>query len=178
MRHMKSGRKFGRDPSARKAMFRSLVGNLFLHERIETTEAKAKELRRIADRLITKATRLGGDLTKDVSKMRGAKKQTAVAKRVHAQRLVAEFLPRKLDRTLPGGETESVDMVNKLFTKIAPRYIERVLADKGGGYTRIIKIGPRRGDNAPMVYIELVGYEPPTAKAPEEEPEEVAEAAE
>src|SRR6187551_1914798 len=67
MRHQKSGRKFGRNTSHRKAMFRNLAANLVLHERIETTDAKAKELRRIAERLITKALRLGDDLTADVA---------------------------------------------------------------------------------------------------------------
>ena len=69
MRHLKAGRKFGRNTSHRRAMFRNLAANLVLHERIETTDAKAKELRRIAERLITKATRLGEDLSKDTAKL-------------------------------------------------------------------------------------------------------------
>jgi large subunit ribosomal protein L17 len=156
MRHLKAGRKFGRNTSHRRAMFRNLAANLVLHERIETTDAKAKELRRIAERLITRATRLGEDLTADASKLGDAERQTLLARRMHAQRLVARFLPRFVTKTLEGGEFEEVDLLYKLFHTIAPRYMERVKAGKGGGYTRIVKLGPRRGDNAPMSIIEFV----------------------
>ena len=94
MRHLKAGRKFGRNTSHRRAMFRNLAANLVLHERIETPDAKAKELRRIAERLITRATRLGDDLTKDTASLSDAERQQVLARRVHAQRLVARFLPR------------------------------------------------------------------------------------
>jgi large subunit ribosomal protein L17 len=156
MRHQKAGRKFGRDTSHRRAMFRNLAANLVLHERIETTDAKAKELRRIAERLITKATRLGDDLTKDTSTLGDAERQQVLARRVHAQRLVARFLPRFVAKQDESGELVEVDLVYKLFHEVAPRYMERVKAGKGGGYTRIIKVGPRRGDNAPMSLIEFV----------------------
>jgi large subunit ribosomal protein L17 len=158
MRHRKAGRKLGRNTPHRRATFRNLAGNLFLHERIETTEAKAKELRRIAERLITKAARLGGDLTKDTGKIK-KDRERIVASRVHAQRTVAEFLPKRLARTLPDGTIEEVDLVHKLFHEIAPRYLPRIKKGKGGGYTRIIKTARRRGDNAPMAIIELVGNE-------------------
>ncbi|PZE19111.1 50S ribosomal protein L17 [Paenibacillus xerothermodurans] len=114
--------KLGRDSSARKALFRDLVTDLFIHERIQTTEAKAKELRSIAEKLITLAKR--GDL--------------------HARRQVAAFVRRE-------AANESQDAIQKLFSDLAPRYAERQ-----GGYTRILKLGPRRGDAAPMVYLELV----------------------
>jgi large subunit ribosomal protein L17 len=114
--------KLGRDSSGRKALFRDLVTDLFIHERIQTTEAKAKELRSIADKLITLAKR--GDL--------------------HARRQVASFVRRE-----EAGDGK--DAIQKLFADLAPRYAERP-----GGYTRILKLGPRRGDSAPMVYIELV----------------------
>jgi large subunit ribosomal protein L17 len=156
MRHQKAGRKFGRNTSHRRAMFRNLVGNLFLHERIETTDAKAKELRRVAERLITKATRLGDELTVDLGKLGEQERERASARRMHAQRLVAEFLPRHVSRTLKDGTVEEIDLVYKLFHEIAPRYMERVNAGKGGGYTRIVKKIARRGDNAPMSLIELV----------------------
>jgi large subunit ribosomal protein L17 len=156
MRHQKAGRKFGRDTSHRRAMFRNLAANLVLHERIETTDAKAKELRRIAERLITKATRLGDDLTKDTSSLAEGERQQVLARRVHAQRLVARFLPRFVAKQDENGELVEVDLVYKLFHEVAPRYMERVKAGKGGGYTRIIKIGSRRGDNAPMSLIEFV----------------------
>ncbi len=119
---MANYQKLSRDSSSRKALFRDLVTDLFLYERIQTTEAKAKELRSIAEKLITTAKR--GDL--------------------HARRQVASFVRRE---TLNGEQ----DAIQKLFSELAPRYAERP-----GGYTRILKLGPRRGDAAPMVYLELV----------------------
>lgn len=138
-------------------MFRNLAANLVLHERIETTDAKAKEIRRIVERLITRATRLGDDLTADIGKLEGGEGQKVLARRVHAQRLVASFLPRHGTKTLSDGTTEEVDLVYKLFHDIAPRYMERVKQNKGGGYTRIVKLNARRGDNSPMAMIELLG---------------------
>ncbi len=114
--------KLGRDSSARKALFRDLVTDLFIYERIETTEAKAKEIRSIAEKLITLAKR--GDL--------------------HARRQVAAFVRREV-------ANNEQDAIQKLFSDIAARYTERA-----GGYTRILKLGNRRGDGAPMVYLELV----------------------
>ena len=156
MRHQVSGRKYGRNTPHRRAMFRNLAGNLVLHGRIETTDAKAKELRRVAERLITRALRLGDDLTVDVAKLKDAERTRVLARRLHAQRGVAGFLPRQLAKSLPGGEIEEVDLIYKLFNEIAPKYLERVKAGKGGGYTRIIKKINRRGDNAPVSIIELV----------------------
>jgi large subunit ribosomal protein L17 len=156
MRHQKAGRKYGRNTPHRRAMFRNLAGNLVLHERIETTDAKAKELRRIAERLITRALRLGDDLTVDVAKLKEADRDRVLARRLHAQRGVATFLPRRMARTLKDGTIEEIDLVYKLFAEIAPKYSERVKAGKGGGYTRIIKKENRRGDNAPVSIIELV----------------------
>jgi large subunit ribosomal protein L17 len=156
MRHLKAGRKFGRNTSHRRAMFRNLAANLVLHGRIETTDAKAKELRRIAERLVTKATRLGDDLEKDTSTLVDPERQLVVSRRVHAQRLVGRFLPRNVSKQGPDGELEEIDLIYKLFHEIAPRYMERVKAGKGGGYTRIIKVGNRRGDNAPISIIEFV----------------------
>src|SRR5690606_25075974 len=141
MHHRKAGRKFGRNTSHRRAMFRNLAGNLVLHERIQTTDAKAKELRRIAERLLTRAIRLGDDLTVDVGTVSDdGERQALLARRAHAARLVASFLPRRLERTLPDGSTEEVDLVHKLFHDLAPRYVERAKAGRGGGYTRITKI--------------------------------------
>ena len=137
-------------------MFRNLAANLVLHGRIETTDAKAKELRRVVERLITKATRLGEDLSKDTSTLADAERQQVVARRVHAQRLVGKFLPRLVAKQDENGELEEIDLIYKLFHEIAPKYMERVAAGKGGGYTRIIKLGNRRGDNAPISIIEFV----------------------
>src|SRR5690606_29887437 len=177
MRHRKSGRKFGRNTSHRRAMFRNLAGNLVLHERIETTDAKAKELRRVAERLVTRALRLGDDLTVDLNAIKDeAERRDAEARRTHAQRQVAAFLPKRLSRTLPDGSIEDVDIVQKLFRDIAPRYLDRVKANQGGGYTRILKLGPRRGDNAPMSLIEFVGFEPAAAPVAASSEETAAEA--
>lgn len=116
--------KVGRRSSARKALFRDLVTDLFINERIETTETKAKEIRSIAEKMITLAKR--GDL--------------------HARRQAAAFVRNEVANVESGQNA-----VQKLFDDIAPRYAER-----NGGYTRILKLGPRRGDGAPMVYLELV----------------------
>ncbi|MFN7253289.1 MAG: 50S ribosomal protein L17 [Anaerobacillus sp.] len=116
--------KLGRDSSARKALFRDLTTDLIINERIETTEAKAKELRSIVEKMITLGKR--GDL--------------------HARRQVASFVRREV-----ADQESGQDAIQKLFADIAPRYEERQ-----GGYTRILKLGPRRGDGAPMVIIELV----------------------
>jgi large subunit ribosomal protein L17 len=159
MRHQVSGRKYGRNSPHRRAMFRNLAGNLVLHGKIETTDAKAKELRRVAERLITRALRLGDDLTVDVAKLKEADRGRVLARRLHAQRGVAGFLPRYLAKTVNKEgtvEVEEVDLIFKLFNEIAPKYVERVKAGKGGGYTRITKKTNRRGDNAPISIIELI----------------------
>ena len=110
------GRRFGGSGTHEKAMLANLVASLFAAEGIVTTEAKAKALRPVAEKVITKAKKGG----------------------LHRQRQVVSFLGDK-------------DMTHKLFEEIAPRYTER-----NGGYTRILKLGPRHGDNAPMARIELV----------------------
>jgi large subunit ribosomal protein L17 len=148
MRHKNSGRKFDRNTSHRLAMFKNLTANLVLHERIETTEAKAKELRRTAEKLITKAKRLGKVAYTPQAELTDAQK----ADRLAASRAVASYIPRFGTRTEKGGELKTVDLVEKLFLDLAKRFDGRP-----GGYTRIIKIGPRRGDNAPMALIEFVG---------------------
>lgn len=119
MRHKISARKLGRTSSHRDAMFRNMVTSLFEHERIVTTKEKAKELRPIAEKMITLAKR--GDL--------------------HARRQALSYIRSK-------------DVVEKLFTEIQEQF-----ADRKGGYTRILQTGVRKGDNASMAIIELVGYE-------------------
>ncbi len=153
MRHQKSGRKFDRNASSRRAMFRALAANLVLHERVETTEAKAKELRRIAEKLVTKAARLGKTAYTEQKKLKPAEK----ARRLAATRLVGSFIGRFGTRTLPGGELQKVDLVEKLFVDLAKRFEGRA-----GGYTRIIKLGPRRGDGAQMSLIEWVVRQDPS----------------
>ncbi|MEB2321713.1 MAG: 50S ribosomal protein L17 [Sorangiineae bacterium] len=144
MRHRKAGRQFGRNTSHRRAMLRALTSNLIAHERIETTEAKAKELRRVTERLITKAIRLGATAFTPGEQLSVAEN----ARRLAAQRQVGRFLRRFA--VLADGEAP-VDLIEKVFTDLAKRY-----QDRPGGYTRIIKLGNRRGDNAPMSIIEFV----------------------
>ena len=112
----RKGKRFGGDAAHQKAMFGNLVASLIAAEGIVTTESKAKAVRPIAEKMITKA-RKGG---------------------VHNHRQVVAFLRDK-------------EMASKLFDEIGPRY-----ADRPGGYTRILKLGPRQGDKAPMARIELV----------------------
>jgi len=148
MRHKKAGRQFGRDTSSRRAMFRNLAANLITHERIETTDAKAKELRRVAERLISKAKRIGPAAYTPQSGLSPADK----AKRLHVSRLVGAFIPR-WGVTSDGTK---IDIVEKVLISLSKRFEARA-----GGYTRITKIGPRRGDNAPMSIIEFVDATPP-----------------
>ena len=116
MRHRKSGRKLNRTSSHRKALMRNMVTSLLDHERIETTDAKAKELRGLADRMITLGKR--GDL--------------------HARRQALSVIRSK-------------EVTAKLFDELAERF-----RDRPGGYTRVIKVGNRVGDAAPVSIIELV----------------------
>ena len=138
-------------------MFRNLAANLVLHERIETTDEKAKELRRVVERLITKAARLGAVAHTPNADQKPADR----ARRLHAQRVVGTFLPRFGTRIVEG-EAKKVDLVEKVFLDLAKRFHGRP-----GGYTRIVKLGLRRGDGASMSIIEFVGE---TKGAKEEAP--------
>ena len=130
-------------------MFRNLAANLILNERIETTDAKAKELRRVAERLITKARRLGEIAYTPQEKLSELQK----GKRLAVKRLLSAYLPRWGTKVEKGGETKKVDLVEKVLLDLAKRFSTRA-----GGYTRIIKLGPRRGDNAPLAFIEFVDF--------------------
>jgi large subunit ribosomal protein L17 len=157
MRHRKAGRQFSRNTSHRRAMLRALTANLVAHERIETTDAKAKELRRVAERMITRAIRLGAVAYTPHDKLSVADR----ARRQAAQRQMARFL-RRFATVSDNGESRKVDLVEKVFVDLARRY-----RDRPGGYTRIIKLGRRRGDNAPVSIVEFVegAAEPEPAKA-------------
>lgn len=137
-------------------MLRNMTANLVLHERIETTDAKAKELRRVAERLITRAMRLGDVAHTPQADLSPKDK----ARRLYAQRMVASYIPRFGVRMEKGGVPTRVDLVEKVFLDLAKRFKGRP-----GGYTRIVKLGPRRGDNAPMCFIEFVGNEAKDAPA-------------
>jgi large subunit ribosomal protein L17 len=160
MRHKNAGRKFDRNTSSRRAMLRNLTANLILHERIETTDAKAKELRRVAERLITKARRLGAIAYTPQSELSLPDR----ARRLAASRLISAYIPRFGVRVETGGATTRVDLVEKILLDLARRY-----ADRPGGYTRIVKFGPRRGDNAPISLIELLGDAEKKADQPSEQ---------
>ncbi|WP_437295772.1 50S ribosomal protein L17 [Sorangium sp. So ce426] len=160
MRHKKAGRQFGRDTSSRRAMLRNLTANLITHERIETTDAKAKELRRVAERLITKATRLG----KVAYTAHGELSPGDRARRLHAERLVGSYIPRWGVAT----DGKKVDIIAKVMIDLSKRFEGRP-----GGYTRIIKLGPRRGDCAQMSLIEFIDA-PPVEDAPAQAAEPVA----
>ena len=135
MRHHVAGKKLSRSSGQRRALRRNMVTALFHHERIETTEAKAKAIRGQAEKLITLAKR--GLVAEQEDPARG----------VHARRLAAG----RLDRWVTEPDGTRMDILGKLFEDIAPRYM-----DRPGGYTRVYKLGPRRGDAAPMVLLELV----------------------
>lgn len=132
MRHRVFGRKLGRDVKARKALFKNLINALIEHREIKTTEAKAKAIKGLVDRFVSRAKK----------------------KDLHSRRLVFSFLQNR-------------KMVNKLFEEIAPRFRNRP-----SGFTRIIKLGRRRGDAAMMVKMEFVEGEEvkPVSKKVEAKP--------
>ena len=134
MRHRRARAGLGRDAPHRRAMVSNMLAALLEHGRIKTTQAKAQEVRRVAERTITVATRLGDILVRDRSKLSAEEN----ARLVHASRMVRRTLR---DR----------DAVSRVFEEWAPRYLQR-----SGGYTRIYKLGARRGDNAPLALIEFV----------------------
>ena len=132
MRHQKHGRKFGRKSGPRHALFTSLVTALLEHEHIETTDAKAKEIRRIAEKTITWATSVGKLVDNDKADAEDK------ARVVHAMRMAGRVVHHR-------------PTLRKLFSEIGPRFVGRP-----GGYTRVLKVRNRRGDAAPMSIIELV----------------------
>ena len=174
-------RKLGRTSSQRKALLRNQVTNLLYHGKIVTTEAKAKEIRKIAESMIAKAVREKDNYEtvtvqakvaqkdkdgKRVKEVVDGKKVTVydtvdkeikkdLPSRLHARRQMKKMLytVKEVPTATAGKKkaTKDVDITNILFDEIAPKY-----ADRNGGYTRIIKIGPRKGDAAMEVLIELV----------------------
>ena len=139
MRHRIHGRRLNRSASHRTALRKNLVADLICHEQIVTTEAKARTIRPAAEKMITLAKR---GLVKGQADPIGE---------VHARRLVASRLPKTRVVEDEDGYFEEVNVVKRLFENIAPRY-----ADRPGGYTRLVKIGKRPGDNAEMAVLMLV----------------------
>ena len=162
-------RKLSRTSAQRKALIRNQVTNLLYHGKIVTTEAKAKEIRKVAEGLIALAVKEKDNFDADgkrVKEVVDGKKVTVydevqkeikkdAPSRLHARRqMMKVFYPVKAVPTEAAGRkknTKDVDMADKMFNEIAPKY-----ADRNGGYTRIIKIGPRKGDAAMEVVLELV----------------------
>ena len=131
MRHRKKGKKLNRDSAHRQALFKNLIKALVVHEKIKTTESKAKAVRGIFEKLVTKGK----------------------AGTLHTRRTVQAFLQDK-------------KVVNKLVDKLAPLF-----KDRKGGFTRIVRLGQRRGDNTMMVNLELVEKTPKEKPAPKEKKE-------
>lgn len=127
MRHKVAGKHLGRNTGQRNSLRRNLINDLFQHERITTTEAKARAIRAEAEKLITIAKR--------------GRAHSDAARGVHARRLLLARLNNR-------------DTVAKVYDELAPRYESRP-----GGYLRLLKLGPRKGDAAPMVMVELVDRE-------------------
>ena len=137
MRHHRRGRKLSRDAAHRDALMMNMAGSLIEHGRIRTTVPKAKELRPYVEKLVTRAR----------------------VDNLHNRRVVMKSLRMhdKASKRKVGEKT----VVQRLFEEIAPRFV-----DRPGGYTRIVKLGPRPGDAAPMAFIEFVDYVPePKANA-------------
>lgn len=129
MRHLKKGRALGSDASHTTAILRSLALALIINDRIKTTEARAKEVRSLVDRIITWGKK--GD--------------------VHSRRLIIAALGSETKLENPATGKRDLEVSYRVIHDIAPRFAERE-----GGYTRILKLGPRKGDNAPMVILEFV----------------------
>jgi large subunit ribosomal protein L17 len=145
MRHQRAGVHLSRTSAHRKALFSNLVAALITNERIQTTDAKAKETRRLAERTITWARRLGDVLTKKPDK----RTPEESARVVHAVRMARRMVRDRI-------------AVLKLFDEIGPRYLSRP-----GGYTRLVKVGQRVGDAAPMSILELIPADGGPAKKEE-----------
>ena len=166
-------RKLGRTASQRKALLRGLATNLINNGKIETTEAKAKEVRRVVERLITLAVKEHENtvtVTKEFHNDKGQLVQQEVVNdapsKLHARRLMMAYLydlkeQKQADESKADYKARTKDnkhpVVEKLFREIGPKYKARN-AEKNcsGGYTRIYKLGPRRGDAAEMCVIEVL----------------------
>lgn len=146
MRHLKGGRKLGVDAAQRTAMLRNMVTSLMIHGTVRTTEARAKEVRRVADKIITLSRRVPFHT---LSGLEGDALKQAQARRVHAIRLARYWID---DR----------DVLQRVFSEYSDLYEHRP-----GGYTRVFKLGRRPGDQARMAVVQLVTESYPAAAAAE-----------
>jgi large subunit ribosomal protein L17 len=164
MRHRKAGRRLSRSKGHRRALYRNLMTELFRHERIQTTEAKARAIRPLAEKLVTKARKARPERVVELARQRDAEKLSAWFSAKRADQLIA---------LADGGDEDALEQMargmalharrqvlstltdtktaHKLVEEIAPRF-----EDRPGGYTRMFKLGMRQGDAAKMAVLELV----------------------
>lgn len=145
MRHRKALRKFGLPSDQRRALLKSLTRSMIVNDRILTTETRAKEIRPLLEKLVTIALKGGESATQEAQ--------------IHARREVRRFIDSNVKQFVKNPDTGKTMLnpnyiVPRLFDVIAPRY-----KDRNGGYTRIIKVGFRKGDGAPLVLLEWVDAE-------------------
>lgn len=164
MRHRKAGRHLNRSSGHRRALYRNLMTELFRHERIQTTEAKARAVRPLAERLVTKARKARADRVVELAKQRDVTKLSAWFNRNRADQLIvlaeqeeeealeamAQQMALHARRQVLATLTDR-EIAHKLVDDIAPRF-----EDRPGGYTRMFKLGMRKGDAAKMAVLELV----------------------
>jgi large subunit ribosomal protein L17 len=164
MRHRKAGRHLKRSTGHRRALYRNLMTELFRHERLKTTEAKARAVRPLAERLVTKARKARTERLVELAQQRNVEKLSAWFNAKRAEQLV-ELADRGDDEALEQMAQQMAlharrqvlavltdkDVAHKLVEEIAPRF-----DDRPGGYTRMFKLGMRRGDAAKMAVLELV----------------------
>jgi large subunit ribosomal protein L17 len=164
MRHRKAGRHLGRGSGHRRALYRNLMTELFRHERIKTTEAKARAVRPLAERLVTKARKARPERVVELARQRDTQKLSAWFNAKRADQLIAlaeqgdeDALEQMAEQMTLHARRQVLavlsdkDVAHKLVEDIAPRF-----EDRPGGYTRMFKLGMRRGDASKMALLELV----------------------
>lgn len=164
MRHRRVGRHLGREGGHRRALYRNLMTELFRHERIKTTEAKARAVRPLAERLVTKARKARPERVAELARQRDVQKLSAWFNAKRADQLIAladqgdeEALEKMAEQMTLHARRQVLavlsdkDVAHKLVEDIAPRF-----EDRPGGYTRMFKLGMRRGDASKMALLELV----------------------
>jgi large subunit ribosomal protein L17 len=164
MRHRKAGRRLSRSKGHRRALYRNLMTELFRHERIQTTEAKARAVRPLAEKLVTKARKARPERVMELARQRDTEKLSAWFNAKRADQLIAladggdeEALEQMAQEVALHARRQVLSTLNdkktahKLVEEIAPRF-----EDRPGGYTRMFKLGMRQGDAAKMAILELV----------------------